>query len=74
VYVNNILIITRTKKEIAALKKLIFSRFKYYNIGLISYYLGIRVCRNCSRRTIELLIELYFEKLTSNYKCTNAIA
>jgi hypothetical protein len=40
-YVNDIIIITRTKDEIAALKKLIFSKFKCYNIGLISYYLGI---------------------------------
>jgi hypothetical protein len=41
VYVNDILIITRTKNEIAALKKLIFAKFKYYNIEPISYYLGI---------------------------------
>jgi hypothetical protein len=40
-YVNDIVIITRTKDEIAALKKLIFSKFKCHDIGLISYYLGI---------------------------------
>jgi hypothetical protein len=58
----------------AALKKLIFSKFKYYDIGLISYYLGIRVRRDRSRRAIELLIESYINKLTSNYKRTNAVA
>jgi hypothetical protein len=58
----------------ATLKKLIFSKFKCYDMGPISYYLGIRVCRDCSRRAIELLIELYIDKLASNYKRTNAVA
>jgi hypothetical protein len=73
-YVNDILIITRTKDEIAALKKLIFSKFKCHDIGLISYYLGIRVCCDRSRRAIELLMELYINKLASDYKRTDAVA
>jgi hypothetical protein len=40
-YVDNILMITRTKDKIAALKKLIFGKFRCHNIGLISHYLGI---------------------------------
>jgi hypothetical protein len=73
-YVNDILIITRTKDKIAALKKLIFGKFKCHDIGLISYYLGIRVRRDCSRRAIELLMELYIDKLASDYKRTDAVA
>jgi hypothetical protein len=73
VYVNNILIIIYIKNKIVTLKKLIFSKFKYYSIGLISYYLGILVCYDCSYRAIELLIELYINKLASNYKRTNTI-
>jgi hypothetical protein len=66
--------ITRTKDEIAALKKLIFGKFKCHDIGPISHYLGIRVRRDCSRRAIELSMELYIEKLASDYKRTNAVA
>jgi hypothetical protein len=43
-------------------------------MGLISHYLGIRVRRNRSRRAIELSIELYIEKLASDYKRTDAVA
>jgi hypothetical protein len=58
----------------AALKKLIFSKFKCHDIGPISHYLGIRVCRDRSRRAMELLMELYIDKLASNYKRTDAVA
>jgi hypothetical protein len=41
VYVDDILMITRTKDEMAALKKLIFGKFRCHDMGPISYYLGI---------------------------------
>jgi hypothetical protein len=73
-YVDDILIITRTKDEMAALKKLIFGKFKCHDIRLISYYLGIRVRRDRSRRAIELSMESYIKKLASDYKRTDAVA
>jgi hypothetical protein len=66
--------ITRTKDEMAALKKLIFGKFKCHDMGPISYYLGIQVRRDRSRRAMELLMELYIDKLASDYKRTDAVA
>jgi hypothetical protein len=66
-YVNNLVIITRTKAKIAALKAQLFSKFKCYDLRLIAYYLGIRICRDCNKRTIELSIELYINKLSYNF-------
>jgi hypothetical protein len=45
-YVDDLIFITRTREEIAALKEQVFSKFKCYDLGLISYYLGIKICRN----------------------------
>ena len=73
-YVDDILMITRTIDEMAALKKLIFSKFKCHDMGLISHYLDIRVRRDRSRRAIELSMESYIEKLASDYKRTDAVA
>jgi hypothetical protein len=73
-YVDDIVMVTRTKDEMAALKKLIFGKFKCHNIGPISYYLGIRVRRDCSRRAMELSMELYIDKLAGDYKRTDAVA
>jgi hypothetical protein len=67
IYVNNLVIITRTKAKIAALKAQLFSKFKCYNLRLIAYYLGIRICRDCNKQTIELSIELYINKLSYNF-------
>jgi hypothetical protein len=73
-YVDDILMITRTKDEMVALKKLIFSKFKCHDMGLISYYLGIRVRRDRSRHAMELSMESYIDKLASDYKRTDAVA
>jgi hypothetical protein len=40
-YVDDLIIITRTKAKIAALKAQLFSKFKCYDLRLIAYYLGI---------------------------------
>jgi hypothetical protein len=45
-YVNDLIFITRTKAEMAALKEQVFSKFKCHNLRPISHYLGIRICRN----------------------------
>jgi hypothetical protein len=67
-------LITRTVDQIAALKALIFSKFKCYDLGPISHYLGIRVRRDCTRRTIELSIETYIDKLAVNLSRNTAAA
>jgi hypothetical protein len=42
-------------------------------MGPISHYLGIRIRRDRSRRAIELLMELYIDKLASDYKRNDAV-
>jgi hypothetical protein len=43
-----------------------YVKFKCYNLSSILYYLGIRVCRDSTRRAIKLLIETYVNKLAVN--------
>jgi hypothetical protein len=51
---------------------LISSKFKYYNLSSILYYLGIRVYRNRTYRAIKLLIETYINKLAINLNYVKA--
>jgi hypothetical protein len=71
-YVNNLVMITRTKAKIAALKAQLFSKFKCHDLRLIAYYLGIRIYRDRNKQTIELSIELYINKLSYNFNCNKA--
>jgi hypothetical protein len=58
----------------AALKALIFSKFKCYDLSPILHNLGIRVRRDCTRRAIELLIETYINKLAVDLNQNTAAA
>jgi hypothetical protein len=71
-YVDDLVMITRTKAKMAALKAQLFSKFKCHDLGLIAYYLGIRVCRDRNKRTIELSIELYINKLSHDFNRNKA--
>ena len=56
----------------AALKEQVFSKFKCHNLGLISHYLGIKICRDRRQGTMELSMEAYIDKLGADFKRTNA--
>jgi hypothetical protein len=58
----------------AALKALIFGKFKCYNLGPTSLYLGIRVRRDRTRRAIELSMETYIDKLAADLNRNTAAA
>jgi hypothetical protein len=58
----------------AALKALIFSKFKCYNLSPILHYLGIRVCRDCTCRAIKLSMETYIDKLAVDLNQNTAAA
>jgi hypothetical protein len=58
----------------AALKALIFGKFKCRDLGPISHYLGIRVRRDRTRRAIKLLMETYINKLAVDLNCNTAAA
>jgi hypothetical protein len=58
----------------AALKALIFGKFKCYNLSPILHYLGIRVRRDRTRRAIELSMETYINKLAVDLNRVKAAA
>jgi hypothetical protein len=55
---------------ITALKALVFDKYKCCNLGPISNYLGICICRNCPNCTVELSLESYIDQLTKDYNCS----
>jgi hypothetical protein len=67
-YVDNLLFITRTKPEMAALKALVFDKYKCHDLGPISHYLGIRIRCDRSNRAIELSMVPYINKLAKDYQ------
>jgi len=71
-YVDDLIFITRTREEMAALKKQVFSKFKCHDLGPISHYLGIKICRDRRQGTMELSMEAYIDKLGADFKRTNA--
>jgi hypothetical protein len=68
-YVDDLVFITRTKDEMAALKQLVFDKYKCRDLGPISHYLGIRIRRDCCAHAIELSMESYIDKLVKDYNC-----
>lgn len=66
-YVDDLVFITRTKDEMAALKQLVFNKYNCRNFSPISHYLGIRIRCDRRARAIELNIELYINKLVKDY-------
>ena len=42
-YVNNMLIISKDKAKIKALKKSLIRRFEMEDLGLIKYFVGVRI-------------------------------
>jgi hypothetical protein len=66
-YVDDLVFITRTKDEMAALKQLVFDKYKCRDLGPISHYLGIRIRRDRRARAIELSMESYIDKLVKDY-------
>jgi hypothetical protein len=71
-YVDDLIFITRTRAEITALKQQVFSKFKCHDLGPISHYLGIKICRDRRQGTMELSMEAYIDKLGAEYKRTGA--
>jgi hypothetical protein len=66
-YIDDLVFITRTRPEMAALKALVFDKYKCRDLGAISHYLGMRIRRDRPNRAIELSMESYIDKLTKDY-------
>lgn len=68
-YVDDLVFITRTKDKMAALKQLVFDKYKCCDLGSISHYLGIWIRCDRLARAIELSMESYIDKLVKDYNC-----
>jgi hypothetical protein len=73
VYVNNLILITRGKASITQLKEQLLKRYKSRNLGLVRFYLGIRVLRNRPNRSISLSIDSYVDRIVKEYYLTDSL-
>ena len=54
IYINNILIISKNKAKIKALKKSLIRKFKIEDLGPIEYFIGVRITQNRKEGIITL--------------------
>jgi Reverse transcriptase (RNA-dependent DNA polymerase) len=54
IYVDDLLITGKDRKEIDALKKALNHRFKMSDLGLVNFYLGMTITRDRINRTLRL--------------------
>jgi hypothetical protein len=71
-YVDDIIFITQNKADMESLKASFFEKYNCRDLGPINTYLGIRVRRDRSARSIELSMEPYIDKLTDSYERRDA--
>jgi hypothetical protein len=73
VYVNDLILITRSKASITQLKEQLLKRYKSRNLGLVGFYLSIRVLCNRPNRSISLSIDSYVNRVVEEYYLTNSL-
>ena len=61
VYVNDLLIFGLNTKDIQQVKDMLFTRFCILNLGLVAYYLGMKVTQDRQARRIRLHQQSYLE-------------
>jgi hypothetical protein len=67
IYVDDLLITRKDRKEIDALKKALNHRFKISDLGLVNFYLGITVTRDRINRTLRLSQQAYLAKVLRDF-------
>ena len=67
IYVNDLLITRKDRKEIDALKKALNHRFKMSDLGLVNFYLGMTVTRDRINRTLRLGQQAYLAKVLRDF-------
>lgn len=75
IYVDDLLIVGKDKQEISAVKEALHGRFQMTDLGPCSYYLGIRIRRNRSAKTIYLDQQGYVQKILQQFdmiKCAES--
>jgi len=55
IYVDDLILIRQDIRTIELLKEALRNKYKVRDLGLITYYLGIRIIRNRQARSIRLV-------------------
>jgi hypothetical protein len=67
VYVDDLILITKDTKSMDTLKAKLLARYKARDLGPVGYYLGIRVTRDRSNRSLKLNMEGYIDRVLDEY-------
>ncbi|KAI2484857.1 Retrovirus pol polyprotein from transposon tnt 1-94 [Pyrenophora tritici-repentis] len=67
IYVDNLILITRTKDQMFVLKALIHGKYKCRDLGPINFYLGIKIDRDRVNRTLDMSMQSYIEKVANDH-------
>jgi hypothetical protein len=70
-YVDDFLLVGLKRKELANLKAALQNAFKIKDLGLYYYFIGVRIVRNRSNRTISLIQDAYVNKVLKRFKISN---
>jgi len=71
VYVDDLMIVARTKGIIEDFKRSLIKRFDIKDLGEATDYLGIEIDRNREKGTLKISQRKYFEGVLNRYKLNN---
>ena len=72
VYVDDMLVIGNTQKEINEIKHVLTGEFKISDFGLVSWYLGLKITRNLASDKIFLSQTPYIKKILEYFRMQQA--
>jgi hypothetical protein len=72
-YVNDILITGTNPAAITGVKKALIQSFEIEDLGPATYFVGIRIVRDCSNRLITLVQDTYTHKILKKYSIRKAV-
>ncbi len=67
VYVDDLLVVEESQKEIDLLKKALTTRFKMTDLGPVTHYLGLCITRDLDEDTMFLTQETYVQKILDRF-------
>ena len=71
VYVDDLIIATKTTEDMQELKQLLQSRLKMKDMGELHYCLGINITHDQVKGTVEMHQKQYIQKMLERYKLSN---
>jgi hypothetical protein len=71
IYIDDILITSPNPNDIAAVKKALQDEFEIDDIGLATYFVGVRIIRNRANHIITLIQDAYIYKILKKYGFEN---